>query len=475
MDQTTAFIDPYGNNEQAISQLVHRVVDLVISETAKASERQPLPHMKGLWRPTQMPQEPVPLETIFDNLKVLIHHAMNPAHPGYMGHMDPPPATFSILGDIVASVLNNNMLCFEMAPSFTVLEKTLLKQFAKTFGMSDEAGGIMVSGGSLSNLAVISLARNVRFSTHKGGLAMLNRPPVLFASTAAHTSIHKAAMLLGLGIDAVINIPTDKNGRMDVIELERQVLLSKEQGKIPFCVVCTAGTTITGMIDPIGPIHAIAKAHDLWMHVDAVYGGALIFSEKHRHLLNGIEMADSIAFNPQKWLCVTKTCAMFLIKDISLLERAFRIPAPYMSDHDEGPNLGEISIQGTRYPDILKLWLSLQYFGIKGWSQLVDTGMMLKEFFLEEIHKRPFLELSCKPDVNVICFRIKAEGLTTAELNEKNKAMQQHLLKESMFLSLPDLHGQTWLKVVLINPNVTKTVINKLFASIDKFIEGVPV
>lgn len=466
----SAFIDPYGKNASLIRGLMDHTVDLVLKAISTAADQPPLPPMQGFWRPKEIPEEGIAEDQIFENLNILIQGAMNPANPGYMGHMDPPPTTFSILGDMVASALNNNMLCFEMSPSFTVLEKELLKLFAKFFGLGPGSGGIMVSGGSLGNLAVISLARNVWFGTHKESLAILGKAPVLLASDAAHTSIHKAAMILGLGLEAVINVPTDVHGRMDIKELERLILLSQQQGKVPFCVVCTAGTTVTGMIDPIDSIHEIARKYDLWMHVDAVYGGALIFSDKHRHLLKGIEKADSISFNPQKWLCVTKTCALFLIKDISMLEKAFRIPAPYMSDHDEGPNLGEISIQGTRYPDILKLWLSLQHFGRRGWEKLVDVGMELRQFFIEQIDQRPFLEYAYKPDVNVVCFRLKLKHAALPELNQWNTTLQKYLLQEKgLFVSLPDLHGQTWLKAVLINPNINKSTLIKLFESIDEF------
>lgn len=467
-----SFIDPSGKNESTIRALIEKAVNIIVGEAVSADQRPPLPDFKKrLWQPTEFPEAPVAEEGILENLKILIREAMNPANLGYMGHMDPPPMTMSIIGDLIASSLNNNMLCFEMAPSFTVLEKALLKHIAHLFGLGEHSGGIMVSGGSLGNLAVISLARNTVFDTHKGSLTSVKSPPIVFASVAAHTSIQKAAMLLGLGCDAVVSIPTDKYGRMDPQELEKQIVLSREQGKRPFCIVCTAGTTITGMIDPINAIHDIAKNHGLWMHVDAVYGGALIFSDRHRFLLQGIEKADSISFNPQKWLCITKTCAMFMLKDLSLLEKAFRIPAPYMSDHDEGPNLGEISIQGTRYPDVLKFWLSYQHVGKQGFASLVDEGMRLKELFVSEVQKRSdYLELAFKPDVNVICFRCKGTLHSGEDLNALNKSLQQYLLyKERIFLSLPNLQGQIWLKAVLINPYLDDSYILRLFAQVDLF------
>ncbi len=464
MNEHIAFIHPKEENKDSLQQLFHKALDLVLNSTTTACEKRPMPELHNLFAPIEIPDAPVPITEIFENLKALIDTAMRPEHPGYIGHMDPPPATFSIIGDMVASFLNNNMFSFEMSPSFTVLEHKLLNLFAKLFGLPHGAGGVMLSGGTLSNLEAICLARNVKLFTHQISLADLKSTPVLFASSEAHTSIHKAAMVLGLGANAVIEVPTDSFGRMDTKALQQKITACKNEGKTPFCVVGTAGTTVTGMIDPLEKIHKIAQDEGLWMHVDAVFGGALVTSPQYRHLLKGVEHADSISFNPQKWLCVTKTCSMLLIRDSALLKSCFHTKLPYMTSHEEGPNIGEIALQGTRYPDILKLWLTLQCFGLQGWSKLIDNGMRLKEQFLKEVKKRPYLTLAATSDVNVICFKLDKD-------NEQNKALQKFLLDDKqIFLSLPKRGEELWLKAVLINPNIPPDLIDKLFNAIDEFV-----
>ena len=366
-----AFIHPQGQNQAAVAQLVQQVVDLLLSEMGAARERSPLPPL------TQLPNHTIPTEGIaepelLNQLNSIIQQSMNAAHPSYIGHMDSIPSTASVLGDFVAGALNNNMLSVEMSPVLSRLEPLLLKEIAAMFGLPETAGGVLVSGGSLGNLQAIAVARNSHFPIREQGLAGLDKPPVFFTSAAAHTSFKKAAMVLGLGSDAAIGITTNEQGKLDCEALEAAIAQAQQSGQAPFAIVATAGTTVTGNIDPIEELAAIAKKHYLWFHVDASYGGALAFSPKHQHLLQGIDQADSITFNPQKWLYVAKTCAMTLFRDAKGWQDNFRIGAPYMGEEDDAINLGEVSLQGTRHGDVLKLWMTLQHLGQAGCAEIIE-------------------------------------------------------------------------------------------------------
>ncbi|MEW5703106.1 MAG: pyridoxal-dependent decarboxylase [Pseudomonadota bacterium] len=467
---TSAFIDPYGKNRAEIDALAHEVLDLVLSHATDALGRPPVPGKVDLPASVAIPEEPVAKERLLEMLRAIVVGSMNAAHPGYVGHMDPMPTTMSVLADFVASTLNNNMLSVEMSPVFSRMEPLLLKAIAKEFGLGDDAGGVLLSGGSLANLQALAVARNLAFDAHGKGIAGLDRQPVLFASEAAHTSIQKAAMLLGLGTSAVIPVATAANSIMDIASLERGILKAKAEGKAPFCVVATAGTTVTGNIDPLADVHRLAKAHGLWFHVDAVFGGALVLSRNQRWRLQGVELADSLAFNPQKWLYVSKTCAMILFRDARHLKNTFRIQAPYMQDPDDILNLGEISVQGTRYPDILKLWLSLQHIGREGYAHLIDEAYRLTERFVKEVLARPYLELAARPELNVVCFRAVPEWLPPDSRDAWNESLQIHLLKEgNAFLSLPRFRGGRWLRAILLNPYLEEDAIVKLFQRIDAY------
>jgi glutamate/tyrosine decarboxylase-like PLP-dependent enzyme len=458
----------------------------VARRLARAGERALVPSGAALpaecWTAGALvPDHPVPDADLLARLELLLDGAMNPAHPGYVGHMDPPATTMSLVGDLAAAAVNNNLLSVEMSPAFSRLEWRLCAALAECFGLGDGAGGVMTAGGSLANLLALAVARNQAFAgaaIMAEGLAGLPRQPVLFASELAHTSVRKSAMLLGLGTDAVVPVGVDERGCLDAAALERAVAGAERHGQAPFAVVATAGTTVTGSIDPLDAIADVAARNGLWLHVDAAYGGGLVFSDAERGRLDGIGRADSLTFNPQKWAYVAKTCAMALFRDVAVLERHLRIAAPYMreleDDPDAIPNLGELGVQGTRHADVLKLWLTLQQLGRDGLAALVAHGYALARAVVERVHARAYLTLApeCAPEpaMNVVCFRGTPAWLPPARWDAWNAELQAALVAGGhAFLSLPRHRGARWLRVVLLNPATTVATLDALFAAVDAF------
>lgn len=465
---SSAFIDPRGNNRQEIERLSNRVLSLLLPYLTDATKRSPLP--TAAIQEVVIPKAAVAEDDLLKKLRLLIADSMNIAHPGFICHMNSMPTTISILGDLVASALSNNMLFYELSPVFTTLELSLMKQFARLFGLGEQSGGVLLGSGTMSNLQVLAVARNIRFGSLEKGIGASQKSPVILASEAAHASVRKAAMVLGLGLDGVISVATDENSQMKPESLRDEIEKAKAGGHEPFCVVATAGTTVTGNIDPLVETGKIAREHNLWFHVDAAYGGALIFSEKYRGRLAGIEHADSITFNPQKWLYVSQGCAMALFRNMREMENAFRVPSPYASNADSIPNLGEITVHGSRRVEVLKLWLSLQHIGLQGYAQLVDEGCRLTDYFLDKVKARPFMQILGKPDMNILCFRGTPGALPSARWDEWNTSLQTYLLREKdVFLSLPPYHGVRWLRTVLLNPYADEELVERLFDWIDSF------
>lgn len=477
---STAFIRPDGANSAEISQLLDQAVALLLSEMTQAEVRSPLPTpiaTKTLEQWAQIAEQSIAADALLGQVRSHLQHAMNAAHPGYIGHMDSIPTTMSIIGDLLVAALNNNMLSVEMSPVFSRLEPLVLRQIAARFGLGEASGGVLVSGGSLANLQALTVARNVAFDAVKSGIVGLKKQPVFFVSEVAHTSMQKAAMMMGLGADAAIPLRTNANSQVEITDLKDKIERAHRANQQPFAVVATAGTTVTGNIDPIAAMASVAATHNLWFHVDAAYGGALIFSEDYRHLLNGIEQADSVTFNPQKWLYVTKTCAAVLFKSFDVLKRHFRIRAPYMGDNEQWPNLGELTVQGTRHPDILKLWLSLQHIGIAGYRDIIRHNYALCEQFTKAVQAREYLQLASQPQMNLVCFRLAPPSADAARCDQLNAELQRYLLsasetaQDAVFLSLPGYRKQRWLKAVLLNPYTSHKTITKLFARIDAFVK----
>jgi len=466
----SAFIDPRGGNKAAVEQLAQQVLGLVLAHLQNAYDRSPLPQTMQLPDAVGIPDAPASESKLLAQLQTVLASSMNAAHPAFIGHMDSMPTTLSFLGEMVTAAVNNNMLSLEMSPLFSRLESRLLKEFAALFGLGTQAGGVMLSGGSLANLQALAVARNIKFDALKQGITALTHPPVLYASEVAHTSIQKAAMLLGLGASSVVAVKTNANSQMEIGELRHAIESARQDGKVPFCIVATAGTTTTGNIDPLSEISQVAQEHGLWFHVDAAYGGALILSESYRQRLAGIERADSITFNPQKWLYVAKTCVMVLFKDMATLTKAFRVQAPYMRDSGDFVNLGEVSVQGTRHAEVLKLWLSLQHIGKSGYAQLIEESYQLTDYFLQQVRKRAFLETAGEPETNLVCFRGVPSWISDNEWDNWNANLQTHLLRQgNTFLSLPTYRGHRWLRAVLLNPYTDEEIIKHLFDHIDVF------
>lgn len=462
-----AFIAPDGANRTEVDRFVDRAVSEIIDHAATASSRSPLPSIEIPREWASIPEEPVGEDEIIARLRRILDGCMNAANPGYIGHMDPIASTASILGALAAGAVNNNMLSVELSPSFSQLEANLMREMTGLFGLGPDAGGLLIAGGSLANLQALAVARNVVLGVRDTGISQMEKRPVFFASEVAHTSIQKAAMMLGLGTQGVHALHTDANARIDLDNLREEIAASRERKEAPFAIVAIAGTTITGNIDHLPEIAAIAREHGLWLHVDAAYGGTLMFSENTRHLLRGIDLADSITFNPQKWLYVTKVCASVMFKRRAHLTEAFRTPLPYMMEN-ELINSGEICVQGTRHPDGIKLWLTLQHLGRRGLQALIDNNMRMGRLFTDEVKKRPHLELATEPEMNIVCFRAAPKGMAEERLDALNEKIRDHLLHSvGIHLSIPWYHGRRWLRTVLINPHTTPAHIERLFAEID--------
>jgi len=443
-----AFIDPRGGNQREVQALAHQVLDLLVGHLAQAADKplQPDPGSLVLMR---FPEHPQPADILLPLIQQVLDGATNPAHPGYIGHMDTMPSTAAFLGELVSAATNNNMLALELAPFASRLEDRLVRMLAAEFNMGAQAGGVMTAGGTLANLQALTVARNVRYpQVMRAGMVGLTAQPVILASAEAHTSLHKAAMMLGLGSDAVVAVASDANGVMTATALTAAIATQRSLGRDPFAVVATAGTTVLGVIDELDAIGQVCQHEGIWYHVDAAYAGALIWSPRHAARLHGTARADSLTFNPQKWMYVSKTAAMVVFRQRQLLHSHFRTAAPYMGADPELVNLGEISVAGTRHADVVKVWLTMQVLGRNGVAHLIDQSMHLAAQWGSQLAQAGYV-LAAPVATNLVCFRPPGAS------DDAVLAAQQRLHRQGVaFVSTPMWHGQRWLRSVILNPFV---------------------
>lgn len=464
-----AFISPDGCNKDEIDRIFRSSAGLLIDFLSSAGNKPLLPSddaLQGL--KFELPENPLSHDAMQHELAAVLRMSMNPGNPSYLGHMDSLPTTYSVIGSLFSAALNNNMFSVEMSPYFTRLEHFLLIKFAALFGLPDTASGVIVSGGTLSNIQAIIVARNNFLKRADGDLSTSAQKPVLFASEHAHVSIRKAAMICGIGTDSLVLIKSDASGKMSVADLKQNIAHAKNCGQQPFAAVATIGTTVTGNIDPIEEIAAICRQHNIWFHADAIYGGAIILSNRQKHRLKGIEFADSIAFNPQKWLHVAKTCSMLIFRDAEILKKYFSMKAYYTKIPKEYINLSELNIQGTKHAEVLKLWLSILSIGLSGYEKLIDDAYLMTDKFIQKLKQLSYIQFASEPEMNIPTFRLT--GKTEEESDILNKEYNEYAIREhNLFFSLPVYNGRLWQRTILLNPFINDAILEKVIYSIVQF------
>ena len=440
-DLDSHFLNPDRSNLEAIRKLGYAFVDAIV-DSVLDTQNQPFVKDNSTFD-INIPEYGNELLDVLEEVRSqILPRTVNFQNPRYMGHMDSVPVAITIWADALVSAINNNMLSYELSPIFTQIEAQLMQWFGNLFGMGTNCFGTLTAGGSLANISAILLARNWKQPLSKT-LGNSNNL-VAFVSDAAHTSFEKAMNVIGVGKENLVRVPTNHRGEIILDELEAAIQKTIREGKQPFFVAAIAGTTVTGAVDSIYSVGQIAKKYDCWFHIDAAYGGAGIFTPKLQPIFQGCELADSMTFNPQKWLWVARTCAMLLVKDKQHLIDGFDGELPYMDD--QTLNFGNLNLQGTRRTDSLKLWMALKTMGISGCRYLVERSLDLSDNLRQWVDTSSGLELVCEPTLNIICLKSTNHKLT-------NTALRKQWIDEGkLWLSLPLWKGDRILKAVVLHP-----------------------
>ena len=443
-----------GTNDNLIT-LLNRTSQILCEWFSKAEKYGPLPFDDNF--KCIMPDEAGnSTDDLFSEIKVLLNNSFNPVHPGSLAHLDPPPLIFSILGDLIAAGLNNNLLAYELSPSVTLLEDSLCKWFAKKVGFNDSSGGIAASGGTLSNLNALIAAR------HNAGLGS-DPNSVFLVSEEAHSSFIKCTKIMGLDESNLVKIKTDNKGCINIENLRKALDKCSIENKKIFAIVATLGTTVRGAVDPIKDISEICKENDIWLHVDGSIGGIFALTSLLKESLNNINEANSITINPQKIIGITKTSSLLLVSNMSTLENTFTTGLPYISSKKNIINRGEIGIQGSRPAEVIKLWLGLRFLGLDGIENILKSSIKRKDFFINNISKNKF-DLYSGP-LHIVSFLPK--GLKPKDSDAWTQSKVNELMKNNFMLSRPKFKGKYYLRAVMGNYNTKESHLLELLRLLD--------
>ena len=418
-----------------------------------------------------LPPRECSADQIAETLRTVVAHSVAVSHPHTAAHLHCPPLLAALAAEAVISALNQSMDSFDQAPIATIVEQKFIAWLCQEASLPGSASGTFTTGGSQSNYLGLLLARDAFLQTHwqwlaqRSGLPPEARKLRILCSEVAHFTVEKSAAQLGLGSDAVVRVAVDDNFRMQAAALRDALDLLRKQELLPMAIVATAGTTDFGSIDPLPELAALAQTTGAWLHVDAAYGGALLFSPQHRGQLAGIELADSVAIDFHKLFWQPIPCGTFLLREARHFD-SMKMHADYLNPelHEEAgiPNLVTTSLLTSRRFDALKLWISFQALGRSKLAAMIDRTITLADHAAQLIRKTPQLDLVCEPQLSTVVFRyLPAEGSLDSDL--LNARLRQRLFDRGLaVIGHTRVRNRQCLKFTFMNPATTQADLESL-------------
>ena len=410
----------------------------------------------------ELPNKAAPLDAVLQEMEsVVVAHARRNAHPGFYGYIAGPGLPTDPMAHAFVGALNQNVIGYPGAPGATVLEQTVIGWLRQLAGLPDSAEGAIVSGGSVANLSALTVAlySAIGYEYIQAGLARYTEAkPVIVVAQTTHFCIQRAAVMLGLGADQVVVVEHDQNFRIRPDSLEKALQRCPDNGLKPICVVASAGTTVTGSIDPLNAIADICERHGIWLHVDAAYGGAGLWSPELRPRFNGIERADSVCMDLHKWFYLAFDGSVLLFRQPELARHVYYIRSDYVQFPKEGTPeeymFFHFSPELSRRFRGLPAYIAFRYYGGETIGRNIYHNHECAAYLARLVEQDPDLELICEPDLSICCFRyspahLRAEPTTVDQLNvEIRKRLQEG---GDFLLSPTDVENKPVLRVCIVS------------------------
>ncbi|NOX53158.1 MAG: aminotransferase class I/II-fold pyridoxal phosphate-dependent enzyme [Planctomycetes bacterium] len=398
-------------------------------------------------------------------VRLALSRGLNLHDPRYIGHQVPASVPIAGLFDAVGAVTNQVMAVYEMGPWATAVERALVNRLGEQIGWRvGEFSGLVTHGGSLANLTGLLTARNVSLGdAWERGVGRTGPPPAIVVHSDAHYSVMRAAGVLGLGTENVLRVPLDSGRRMDPNRLEELLRSLRRENRPIVAVVACACATPIGAFDPLEQIAEVCRRYEVWLHVDAAHGGSACFSRRYRHLVAGLDRADSVVWDAHKMLFVPALCAFVLYRDKRHRFEAFRQDAPYLFD-PSAPGIADYdsglkTIECTKRAAAFGLWGLWSLFGPQLLADMVDVTFAMGRQFYEKLKAAPDFQPLHEPECNIVAFRHVPEALrdTSPEsIGQFQLNLRRDLIQSGEFYIVPTkLDGVGALRVTIINPLTT--------------------
>ena len=481
---------------EEIRRVGYRVADL-IAEHVTTLPGEPAFRPVPAEHARELVSAPIPVDPASpDDILDLFTKAIEPfpfgnGHPRFWGWVNSPPAVMGIFAEALAAAMNPS--CAGGNHAAIYVEHQVIAWFRELLGFPAGSTGLLVSGGSMATMTALAVARHMKSGVDVRVDGLRDAPSAFgfYMSTEAHSCARKAIELLGFGSASVRTIATDASYRMSVDALEAAIAGDLARGVRPIAVVATGGSTNTGAIDDLAAIAALCRRHDVWLHVDAAYGGPAIVSAEYGGALQAVAQADSVALDPHKWLFVPVEAGLVLLRDAEAMRSTFSLVPPYIRQSGSAgdvyglPWFSEYGFQQTRGFRALKVWMTLQQFGLKGYKDAIEDNLALAAYLATRVREAADLELMAPPSLSVVCFRFvgdrgravegsaglqagRGEGQrdedTIAALNRTLLARLQ--LGGEAFLTSTELRGRYTLRACIVNYRSRREDVDRMLAAV---------
>lgn len=407
-----------------------------------------------------IPQAP---NKVIEDARKILSYRVALGHTRFFSCIPSPASPISWFGDALTNAFNPFAGSLEAGPGICTIEKALIKWIAKQFSLPPTAGGQFVSGASIANLTAMTVARDQKLDDRTRAKG------VVYISEQTHFCVRKALHVIGCSEKRIRVIPVDKRFRMDLQRLRRAISLDLDQGLCPFLIVATCGTTNTGAIDPLLQLSAIAKARNMWLHVDAAYGGSVAFSRKYNEQIEGLGQADSIAWDAHKWMFQTHGCGAVLFRDETHPLDSFAAGGDYVRDVSMVRDPWNYGLELTRPARHMKLWFTLQVLGTEAIERMINWGIELATHTEAQLRALDNWEIVSPANLAILVFRYAPPCLDPSLVNGLNERISRDMIACNtavMFTTL--LEGKVCLRMCTINPNISLAEIAEVVQELDK-------